>query len=561
MTGSRDEPDVPEPGSSGFGGAPALSPTAGEGSVFSSSRYVARRQPTMTAADTRAPALTASAIQEMLDGLPGSAIFLVPLPGSDGGVADFRIAAASPDALDIAGRRGKELVGLSVLETYPSVLGTDLWRGYLDALENGVRHEGEPFAYEEVLAGVPRLSRFAVRAAACQGGLIVSWVRLDSGEREQRRLEVMQRLGNMGWANWDLVRNTITWSEQVYDIFARDPSLGPMTLEELPRHVLDDDLPALGTEVHLLLGDGRSIDHTFRITTPHGEVRHLRIVAEAEADAHGSPVEVHGFFQDLTTVKRTKEQLLEREQTALAQQETLAAERVLATRLQHALLPLPQQSLSLAGLTVDVAYQPLQQGLNVGGDWYSAIELPDRSALLVVGDVAGHGLDAVATMAQLRFTAKGMAITGTPLATILARLNTLLWHSADRAFSTATMVMGRYEPSSGILTWVQAGHLPPLLLRDGEPRYLPSPRGVLLGATTAPHYESSAIRLLPGDHLLFFTDGLVEAPGVLLDDGLDHLARTVAGLGDASRPLDAVLEALVDPATRRDDICVLHVSV
>ncbi len=204
---------------------------------------------------------------------------------------------------------------------------------------------------------------------------------------------------------------------------------------------------------------------------------------------------------------------------------------------------------------------PLQQGLNVGGDWYSAIELPDGSALLVVGDVAGHGLDAVATMAQLRFTAKGMAVTGTPLATILARLNTLLWHSADRAYSTATMIMGRYEPSSGILTWVQAGHLPPLLLRDGEARYLPSPRGVLLGATTAPRYDSSAIRLLPGDHLLFFTDGLVEAPGVLLDDGLDHLARTVAELGDGPRPLDAVLEALVDPATRRDDICVLHVSV
>ncbi|MGW3560380.1 PP2C family protein-serine/threonine phosphatase [Streptomyces sp. NPDC000963] len=561
MTGSRDEPDVPEPGNSGFGGATALSRTAGGGSAFSSGRYVARRQPAVTAADTRPPALTAAAVQELFDGLPGSAIFLMPLYGTDGAVADFRIAAASPDALDVGGRRGKELVGLSVLETYPSVLGTALWRGYLDALENGVRYEGEPFAYEEVLAGIPHLSRFAVRATAGQGGLVVSWVRLDSGEREQRRLEVMQRLGNMGWANWDLVRDAITWSEQVYDIFARDPSLGPMTLEELPGHVLDEDLPALGDEVRRLLGDGRPIDHTFRITTPRGEVRHLRIVAEAEADAHGSPVEVHGFFQDLTAVQRTKEQLLERERAALAQQETLTTERALAARLQHALLPLPQQSLCLAGLTVDVAYRPLQQGLNVGGDWYSAIELPDRSALLVVGDVAGHGLDAVATMAQLRFTAKGMAVTGTPLATILARLNTLLWHSADRAYSTATMVMGRYEPSSGVLTWVQAGHLPPLLLRDGEARYLPSPRGVLLGATTAPHYDSSAIRLLPGDHLLFFTDGLVEAPGVLLDDGLDHLALTVAELGDSPRPLDAVLEALVDPATRRDDICVLHVSV
>ncbi|MFE5730289.1 PP2C family protein-serine/threonine phosphatase [Streptomyces sp. NPDC056528] len=561
MTGSRDEPDVPEPGSGGFGGAAALSRTVGEDSVFSSGRYVARRQPAVVGADTCPPVLTASAVQQVLDGLPGSAIFLVPRRGADGGVEDFRIAAASPDALDVGGRRGKELVGLGVLETYPSVLGTDLWRGYLGVLTDGVRYEGEPFEYEEVLAGIPRLSRFAVRATPCQGGLIVSWVRLDGDEREQRRLEVMQRLGNMGWANWDLVRDVITWSEQVYDIFARDPSLGPMSLEELPRHVLAEDLPALGDEVRRLLGDGQPIDHTFRVTTPRGEVRHLRIVAEAEADAHGSPVEVHGFFQDLTAVKRTQEQLLERERAALAQQETLTTERALAARLQHALLPLPQQSLRLSGLTVDVAYQPLQQGLNVGGDWYSAIELPDGSALLVVGDVAGHGLDAVATMAQLRFTAKGMAITGTPLATILSRLNTLLWHSADRAYSTATMIMGRYEPTSGILTWVQAGHLPPLLLRDGEARYLPSPHGVLLGATTSPRYDSSAVRLLPGDHLLFFTDGLVEAPGVLLDDGLDRLARAVTELGDGPRPLDAVLEAFVDPAARRDDICVLHAGV
>ncbi|GGT19329.1 PP2C family protein-serine/threonine phosphatase [Streptomyces purpureus] len=558
MTANRDEADVPESSTSNLGGAASAS-AATRHAVLASSRYVPRRQ--WSAGAERAPALPAAAVQELLDGLSGSVTFLLPLPGADGEIQDFRITAASPDALDVAGRRGKELVGLSLLETYPTVRGTALWDGYLGALATGTRYEAEPFEYEEVLGGIARLSRFTVRATPCQGGLIVSWIRLDNGEREQRRLAVMQRLGSMGWADWDLARKTTTWSEEVYSIFGRDPSLGPTTLEELPRHAVTEDFPALSRAVRSLHGRGRPIDHTFRIVTPAGEVRHVRIVAEAETDVSGHPVEVYGLFQNLTAVKRAEERLLQHERAALAQHGMLAAERSLAVRLQDALLPLPQQSLRLAGLTVDVAYQPLQEGLNVGGDWYSAIELPDGSALLVVGDVAGHGLDAVATMAQLRFTAKGMAITGTPLAAILSRLNTLLWHSSDRGFSTATMIMARYEPDAGLLTWVQAGHLPPLLLRQGEARYLAPPHGVLLGATTTPRYDSATIRLLPGDHLLFYTDGLVEAPSEELDDGLARLARTAAECSDSVRPLDGILDALVHPDTRRDDICVLHISV
>ncbi|WP_344070604.1 PP2C family protein-serine/threonine phosphatase [Streptomyces crystallinus] len=548
----REEPVAAASGRGGFG-------MAGGGPVYASSGRVAPRPP---AADgDQALAARIATVQEVLDGLPGSAIFLMPVFGDDGEVADFRIMAAAPDAVDIAARRGQELVGLSILETYPTVVGTELWRGYLRTLESGVRYEGDPFEYEEVLAGIPRLSRFAVRVAACQGGLIVSWVRLDSGEREQRRLTVMQRLAMMGWADWDLTGNVVTWSDEVYAIFGRDRAQEPMTLAELRSQVVAEDLPALVRTVRRLLGEGKPIDHTFRITTAVGEVRHVRIVAEAEMDARENPVEVLGFFQDLTPAKRAEQQLLEHQRAALAHRSLLAAERDLAGRLQHALLPVPQQSLRLAGLTVDVAYQPLQEGLNVGGDWYSAIELPDGSALLVIGDVAGHGLDAVATMAQLRFTAKGMAITGTPLATILTRLNTLLLHTSERNFSTATMIMAHYEPDTSQLSWVQAGHPPPLLLRQGRAHYLPAPRGILLGATTAPHYEASALRLLPGDQLLLYTDGLVEKPGEDVDEGLARLVAAATAPTGGARVLDGILDALVTPDARRDDICALHISL
>ncbi|WP_371614365.1 GAF domain-containing SpoIIE family protein phosphatase [Streptomyces sp. NBC_00454] len=503
-------------------------------------------------------------VQQILNTLAGSTILLTPLRSEAGEVEDYRIDAAAPESVDVAGRRGKELVGRRVLETYPTVAGTALWEGYLATLTTGTRYEGEPFTYEEVLAGVPRQSVYSVRASRLGDHLVVSWIRHDTSEREARRLADMQRLGNLGWAGWDLVTDTVTWSDQVYAVFDRDPREGPMSLEELPRHVLPEDLPGLGAAVRRLLTEGRAIDQPFRITTAHG-VRHLRIVAEVRTDADDNPVEVHGFFQDVTAQRDVEMALRQSERAVLLQRGMLQAEQALAARLQETLLPIPEQSLELAGLCIDVAYVPADSGVNVGGDWYSAIELPDKSALFVVGDVAGHGLAAVGTMAQLRFTTKGMTVTGSPLPDVLHRLNTLLLHTASdpsaTATATATMVMARYEPWGRRLNWVRAGHLPPLLIRRGRASFLEQPQGTLLGATFDASYEQAVIDLLPDDRLLFYTDGLVEEPGEDIEAGLDRLAEATLRLlrEGVGENLARTLAALC--TGNRDDICVLDIHV
>ncbi|MFI7353973.1 SpoIIE family protein phosphatase [Streptomyces avidinii] len=501
------------------------------------------------------------AVQKIFDTVSGAAILLAPVRAPHGEVEDYRIEAAAPDSVDVAGRRGKELVGRRVLETYPTVAGTPLWQGYLDALETGNTYDGEPFSYREVIAGVPETSVFSVRAARLGGRLIVSWVRHDTAAREIRRLTTMQRLGNLGWADWNLATDTINWSDQVYAIFDRAPDLGPMRLEELPQHLVPEDLPRLAGAVQRLLGEGAPIDRTFRIGTAAG-VRHLRIVAEAETDAFGAPVEVHGFFQDLTPQRDTELALQESERAVLVQRGVLQAERAIAARLQHALLPIPEQSIELVGLCVDIAYVPSDTGVNVGGDWYSAIELPDKSALFVVGDVAGHGLDAVGAMAQLRFTAKGMIITGSALPDAMRRLNTLLLHTAaDQAATTATMIMARYSPAERRLAWVRAGHLPPLLIRGGEAHFLPLPEGNLLGASFESVYVEETLQLEPGDHLLLYTDGLIEVPGETVDRGLARLAEAAARAmgGGFTEPLAQLLASL-RPAGR-DDVCVLDINL
>ncbi|MET9885569.1 SpoIIE family protein phosphatase [Streptomyces sp. NPDC006430] len=501
-----------------------------------------------------------TSVQRILDALAGPAILLTPLRSEAGEVEDYRIDAAAPESVDVAGRRGKELVGRRILETYPTVVGSPLWDGYLEALATGTTYEGEPFTYEEVVAGVPRRSVYSVRASRLGDRLVVAWVRDDRSEREVRRLADMQRLGNLGWVAWNLATDTITWSEQVYAMFHRDPREGPMTLEELPRHLHPDDLPKLAAAVQRLVSEGENIDQPFRITTAHG-VRHLRFVAEAQTDADGTPVEVHGFFQDITAQRGTELALRESERAVLLQRGMLQAERALAARLQDTLLPIPEQSLELAGLCIDVAYVPADSGVNVGGDWYSAIELPDGSALFVVGDVAGHGLAAVGAMAQLRFTAKGMTVTGSPLPEVLNRLNTLLLHTASGPSATATMVMARYQPLERRLTWVRAGHLPPLLIRGEQADFLAQPQGSLLGATFDSSYGQEAIDLVPGDHLLLYTDGLVEEPGEDIEVGLDRLAATTLRLLRQGRgeTLARTLAAL--RTGNRDDICVLDIHV
>ncbi|MGV9556903.1 SpoIIE family protein phosphatase [Streptomyces sp. NPDC003401] len=501
----------------------------------------------------------ADAVRTVFDRLPGTSVLLTPLRSPSGDVEDFRIDAVTADTSDALGRHGRELLGLRFLECWPGTAGEPLWQGCLQALASGQPYESEPFARQRVVAGVGELSTYSARVARLGDGLVLNWIRHDPSDRQEQRLADLQRLGNLGWATWHLATDEANWSSQAFAVLGRDPAQGAVPLAQLPSLALPADMPAVARAVSDLVLEGRPCDVPFRIAARDG-ARHLRVVAEAVSDDRGTPVEVHGFVQDITAQRSAELALVASERAILTQRGVLQAERTMAARLQDALLPLPKQPVQLSGLRVDIAYLPAQSGLNVGGDWFSAIELPDGDALFVVGDVAGHGVDAVAAMALLRFTAKGMVITGSSLTGALARLNALLLHSRDPQ-GTATMVLARYNPRERRLVWAQAGHPPPLLVRDEKARYLDRPFGMLLGATDHARYEESECRLAPGDRLVLYTDGLVERPSECIDDGLDRLAHAAVlpGAG-GSAPLDRLLGALLE-TERRDDVCVLDIRV
>ncbi|MEU3511887.1 SpoIIE family protein phosphatase [Streptomyces longwoodensis] len=499
------------------------------------------------------------AVQAVFDRLPVQAVLLTPVRAPSGAVEDFRVDAATADTVDSTGRSGRRLIGLRLLDCWPAITREPLWHGCLDTLMGGTAFTSEPFARQRTVGGETELSTVCAHVERLGDGLVLTWLPHDPSDRQEQRLADVQRLGNLGWATWNLAAGDVSWSSQVFTIFERDPALGALQLADLPELALPEDVPALARAVGELVRLGRPCDVPFRIVT-RGGVRHLRAVAEAVSDQYGTPVEVHGFVQDLTAQRSAELALLASERAMLTQHGVLQAERTVAARLQDALLPLPRKPVHLAGLRVEVAYLPAQSGLNVGGDWFSAIHLPDGDALFVLGDVAGHGMDAVATMAQLRFTAKGMVITGSSLTGALNRLSALLLHSRD-SHGTATMVLARYHPGERRLVWAQAGHPPPLLVRDGAVRYLDRPAGMLLGASDTPRYGEAECLLRPGDRVVLYTDGLVERPAENIDRGLERLAGAVAAQAAAgTASLDRLLGTVLE-AEQRDDVCVLDIRV
>jgi serine phosphatase RsbU (regulator of sigma subunit) len=163
----------------------------------------------------------------------------------------------------------------------------------------------------------------------------------------------------------------------------------------------------------------------------------------------------------------------------------------------------------------------------------------------------------VAGMARLRGALAGLAITGAPPDRLLGWLNDLVWHVSPE--HTASVIAGYFEPARRLLTWAQAGHPPPVLVRGAWALPVESPAGVLLGAGKG-IYEVSSLWLQPGDLLLLYSDGLVERRNRSVDEGVARLVGAVRGTDDPERLVAVALDAL-GPTHTDDDTCLVALAV
>ncbi|WP_106619762.1 SpoIIE family protein phosphatase [Saccharothrix carnea] len=493
-------------------------------------------------------------VQHLLDVLPGSVALLGAVHGADGEVVDFRFEAASPDATDFSGRRYQQLVGRTVLTSYPTVAGTELWDAYHRVLRTGVREVVSIFDYEENTPGLPQHGRYTLTIGKFGDGLILAWHEHED-PLQLERLRSVQRLGNIGWGEWNLVTNEIDWSDQLYVIFDRDPALGPMSLDEIRASVLREDLPILQNAVRRMLERGEGADSELRLMAGD-QIRCGRFIGEPVLDVEGRPVRLDVVLQDVTAMRRAEKRVFD-----LSEQ--FAQEHQVADHLRSAVLPLPSRPLDLPGMKVAVRYLAAEQWAEVGGDWYHAFPIDDGSTLLAIGDVAGHGLATAAAMAKLRYAATGAALTNPDPAGVLDVLNRML--TGGGGVTLASAIVGRFEPTTRRLSWAQAGHPAPLLLRSHEVHRLDRPDGPILGAVRGAVYATARMLLAPGDTVLMFTDGLIErrpsagARGDDLERLMDEIRGFIADLDPEEMP-EALTSRLV-PATPLDDTCIVAATI
>jgi serine phosphatase RsbU (regulator of sigma subunit) len=371
------------------------------------------------------------------------------------------------------------------------------------------------------------------------------------------RLAEVEELANLGWGEWDLVTGEVYWSPQLYRIYQRDPSLGPLTRDEGKWPGGGDGLSP--REAALAAAQGRDRVELVERVRIGDRIRRLRTVADTVRDAEGRPVRLFGIVQDVTEQPVSAQRLAEVEQKLDEQRRATVAEHDLALRLQQIILPIPDEPIELPGLKAAVRYLPAGQETMVGGDWYHAAALRDGTVLLAVGDVAGHGTQAASNMAQLRHALRALTVVDSDPSTLLRHLNRLTCElERESPELAATAVIARFDPHRQQLIWAQAGHPPPLLCRNGRTAPLARPSGPMLGVVEDACYTAAVTDFRPGDVLLLYTDGLVEHRGKSLDTGLDAVIATV---DDAVRiapqqPL-AELVGRLRRANPDDDTCIL----
>ena len=409
-----------------------------------------------------------------------------------------------------------------------------------------------------------------LRVARFFDGAIFSWRGFGEAGSLTDLLDHVQRIGRLGAWEENLVAGAVRWTDPVFEIFGLAPGAGsPIRLAELHSYVIAADRGVVRRFARGLRAGRSGLSTTFRIMRPDDStIRQIRAFAEPVVDAAGGVVALRGAFQDVSAhyltqvaLDVTRDQLADTEQRA-------AEEHKLALRLQRAILPPEEHPVEAAGIDVAVRYRPAGRGHLVGGDWYDTLVLPSGDVLLVVGDVAGHGIEAVTGMVAARNALRGLAVTGAGPGELLRLLNMTLCTLVDGVIGT--VVCGVYRPGSGDaatgeLRWARAGHLPPLVIRDGVAAMLALPEGVLLGMDPSASYEEISEPLRQGDTLVLFTDGLIERRDESISDGLSSFAERAGGVcgPDGAASADLCADRLLGNATSDtdDDACLVAVRV
>ncbi|GIH07233.1 hypothetical protein Rhe02_53000 [Rhizocola hellebori] len=472
----------------------------------------------------------------------GQGKVLSPVYDSSGQVVDFVVDFATRELSDLFGRSSADLIGSRLLDLEPHLAGLGIFDAYVKAYNESEPYE-RPASYETVLyRGRPRRLLLRRRAVRVGDQLLVSQQHLDHAQRQNEQVLQMEIIGGLGFGEWDLATGEILWSPGFYELFGREASAGPSALDRLSKLVYPEDIGAVQGLLTSLLELKVPADVEFRVPHPNGKLRTIRLVAESKTTPQGDVHLVQAVASDITE-GRTAEDVLRRTEAQLGEQRMrAAAEREMTRQMREIWYPATALDIDAPGLRVRGQHWVPQEDRRFQADFLDATTAADGDMLLAIGDIVGSGLAAAATMTRLMYPARVMGHAGSPPAEILEALNTEL-HRGDQAHM-AGMVLARFLTSERTLIWSQAGHLAPVLLRNGTARQLPAPPGVLLGLMAHGGYGQAVAKLEPKDLIIFFTDGVAFGRRAVADP-LPLLMREferLAGIGGPRAVLETAME-------------------
>lgn len=450
---------------------------------------------------------------------------------ADGRPVDYRFLETNPIFESMTGLRGA--VGHSALELVP-----DLEREWVDTYAQ-VALGGEARRFESASEAMGRTFDVFATPVEPRGRFALVFTDVTARRRAEEALRESEAAERRARRRAELLAEIVSGLEAVEGAAERTERLVAMLVPRVADHAAvrepgADPPPGSPTRAHSVVtlpvdvGGPRSARLVLTLTDP----------ARRPYGADDMP-----FLTDLAG----------RAGVLLASARIHDEERRVALSLQRALLP--EGLLQHPAIEVAARYTAAGDALEVGGDWYETLPLPDGRIGIAVGDVVGHGLDAAATMGRLRTALAALAPHTPAPGALLARLQQF----ADGPNGTdfATVGFAALDPATGRLDYAYAGHPPMLLLPPGgPPDWLDGGRSMPLCRPGSGRDRGEASTVLPpGAVLLLYTDGLVERRDEPVDVGLRRLCEAADALRDApvADMCDRVVAAMIRETGNSDD--------
>ena len=338
-------------------------------------------------------------------------------------------------------------------------------------------------------------------------------------------------------------------------------------VEALERMNGDDEIDMVLSDINMPRMDGLTlleqipkVDPDVRavIISAYGDMQNIRTAMNRGAfDFVTKPLD----FDDLkVTIERTLRHMVQWREALSSRDKLVALQNELdvANKIQQSVLP--------TGFPSSEAYEVaanMQPARNVGGDFFDIMRLENRRLGLAVADVSDKGVPAALFMMSSITQLKGAAIGIGEPGGVLSEVNDLLNEDNETAMFV-TVLYAVYNPESGVITYANGGHNPPVVIHtDGSSTMLPMTGGIALGVAPGFRYEQSNFTLGPGETIVLYTDGVTEAMNGHGDEfGVDRLRELFEGAPPRHprEAVDAILEAVhafAGDTPQSDDITCL----